>query len=228
MVFVVSGPRGRYAGVLRRQPTNAHQHLCLRERAQRTFSKVLNDAAGWDLDGHDARIQADRVNGAFGLGEPSHMRILFICMGNICRSPTAEGVFRHVMATQAPQLQIEIDSAGTHDYHVGAPPDRRSIAAAKRRGIDLSALRARMVATEDFSHYDLILAMDEENLSELKRRAPPAHHERIRLMMEFAPQAASRTVPDPYYGGAQGFEEVLDLLEEAASGLMQELLARHK
>lgn len=156
------------------------------------------------------------------------MRILFICMGNICRSPTAEGVFRHVMATQAPQLQIEIDSAGTHDYHVGAPPDRRSIAAAKRRGIDLSALRARMVATEDFSRYDLILAMDEENLSELKRRAPPAHHERIRLMMEFAPQAASRTVPDPYYGGPQGFEEVLDLLEEAASGLMQELLARQQ
>lgn len=154
------------------------------------------------------------------------MRILFVCMGNICRSPTAEGVFRHMLATQAPQLQIEIDSAGTHDYHVGAPPDRRAIAAAQRRGIDLSALRARMVASEDFAHYDLILAMDDENLTELKRRAPPAHHERIRLMMDFAPQAVSRAVPDPYYGGAQGFEEVLDLLEEAARGLVQELLAR--
>ena len=93
-------------------------------------------------------------------------------MGNICRSPTAEGVFRHAVATRAPDLRIEIDSAGTHDYHIGAPPDRRSIAAASRRGIDLSSLRARMVATEDFAHYDLILAMDEENLRELKRRAP--------------------------------------------------------
>jgi protein-tyrosine phosphatase len=156
------------------------------------------------------------------------MRILFVCMGNICRSPTAEGVFRHVLSTRAPELQIEIDSAGTHDYHVGSPPDRRAIAAAQRRGIDLSSLRARMVSAEDFAHYDLILAMDEENLSELKRRAPPTHHERIRLMMEFAPQAPSRWVPDPYYGGAQGFEEVLDLLEEAANGLIQDVLSRRR
>lgn len=156
------------------------------------------------------------------------MRILFVCMGNICRSPTAEGVFRHVLATRAPDLRIEIDSAGTHDYHVGDPPDRRSIAAARRRGIDLSTLRARMVAEEDFAQYDLILAMDEENLRELKRRAPPVYRDRIRLMMEFAPEAASRAVPDPYYGGAQGFEEVLDLLEEAANGLLEELLSRQK
>jgi protein-tyrosine phosphatase len=150
-------------------------------------------------------------------------RILFCCMGNICRSPSAEGVFRHVLATQAPDLQVEIDSAGTHDYHIGAPPDRRAIAAAKRRGIDLSELRARIVVAEDFATYDLILAMDEENLQELRRRAPATHHQRIRLMMEFAPQATSRYVPDPYYGGAQGFEEVLDLLEEAAQGLVAEL-----
>jgi len=156
------------------------------------------------------------------------MRILFVCMGNICRSPSAEGVFRHVLATRAPDLQVEIDSAGTHDYHIGDPPDRRSIAAARRRGIDLSSLRARRVASEDFAHYDLILAMDEENLRELKRRAPAAYQERIRLMMEFAPEATSRAVPDPYYGGAQGFEEVLDLLEEAANGLVQELLARQQ
>ncbi len=152
-------------------------------------------------------------------------RILFCCMGNICRSPTAEGVFRQVLAAEAPDLQIEIDSAGTHDYHVGAPPDHRSIAAAKRRGIDLSQLRARMVASEDFERYDLILAMDEENLRELRRRAPAVLHDRIRLMMEFAPRANSRYVPDPYYGGAQGFEEVLDLLEEAARGLVAELRA---
>jgi protein-tyrosine phosphatase len=154
------------------------------------------------------------------------IRILFCCMGNICRSPTAEGVFRQVLAARAPELTVEIDSAGTHDYHVGSPPDRRSIEAARRRGIDLSALRARMVSAEDFAHYDLILAMDEENLVELKRRAPPTHHHRIRLMMEFAPQAPTRWVPDPYYGGTQGFEQVLDLLEEAATGLVQDLLSR--
>ncbi|GFE80825.1 phosphotyrosine protein phosphatase [Steroidobacter agaridevorans] len=157
------------------------------------------------------------------MGTRSVKRILFVCMGNICRSPSAEGVFRHVLAASAPDLQIEIDSAGTHDYHVGAPPDRRSIEAARRRGIDLSALRARRVAAEDFDRYDLILAMDEENLQELRRRAPAIHHERIRLMMEYAPHASSRFVPDPYYGGAQGFEEVLDLLEEAAQGLLAEL-----
>jgi protein-tyrosine phosphatase len=152
------------------------------------------------------------------------MRILFVCMGNICRSPTAEGVFRRLVAERAPHLQIEIDSAGTHDYHVGDPPDRRSVAAAHRRGIDLSTLRARTVTSTDFTHYDLILAMDEENLQELRQRAPVAHRDRIRLMMEYAPRAASRFVPDPYYGGAQGFEEVLDLLEEASDGLLQELL----
>ena len=162
------------------------------------------------------------------MGTRSVKRILFICMGNICRSPSAEGVFRHVLATSAPDLQVEIDSAGTHDYHVGAPPDRRSIEAARRRGIDLSSLRARMVATEDFDRYDLILAMDEENLQELRRRAPAIHHERIRLMMEYAPHAPSRFVPDPYYGGAQGFEEVLDLLEEAAQGLLAELRAMRR
>ena len=151
------------------------------------------------------------------------MRVLFVCLGNICRSPSAEGVFRHVLASEAPDLVVEIDSAGTADYHVGAPPDHRSIAAAKRRGIDLSTLRARVVTSEDFAYYDLILAMDRTNLAELKSRASAVHQGRIRLMMEFAPQAVSRDVPDPYYGGPQGFEEVLDLLEEAASGLVKEL-----
>lgn len=154
------------------------------------------------------------------------MRILFVCMGNICRSPTAEGVFRHVLKLRAPHLDIEIDSAGTHDYHAGSPPDRRAIEAALRRGIDLASLRARCVSARDFEYYDLILAMDEENLAELRRRAPPAHQERIRLMMEYAPAATARTVPDPYYGGAQGFEHVLDLLEEAAEGLLREVLRR--
>ncbi|HKU15843.1 MAG TPA: low molecular weight protein-tyrosine-phosphatase [Steroidobacteraceae bacterium] len=156
------------------------------------------------------------------------MRILFVCMGNICRSPSAEGVLRSVLAARAPQLPVEIDSAGTHDYHVGEPPDARAIAAALRRGIDLSALRARVVRVSDFDYYDLILAMDEQNLRELRRRAPAQRHERIRLLMEFVPAAAVRAVPDPYYGGPQGFEQVLDLLEEAAEGLLQELLSQAK
>jgi protein-tyrosine phosphatase len=152
------------------------------------------------------------------------MRILFVCMGNICRSPSAEGVFRRALARRAPELAVEIDSAGTHDYHVGEAPDTRALAAARRRGIDISGLRARRVETSDFERFDLILAMDEENVRELQRLAHRDHHERIRLMMDYAPQAVRRFVPDPYYGGGQGFEEVLDLLEEAADGLIDELM----
>lgn len=151
------------------------------------------------------------------------MRILFVCMGNICRSPSAEGVFRRVLQTRAPDLQVEIDSAGTHEYHVGSAPDRRAIAAASRRGIDLSSLRARHVSDEDFERFDLILAMDEDNLRELQRRARADVRDRIRLVMEFAPAAIARNVPDPYYGGPEGFEHVLDLLEEAAQGLIDHL-----
>lgn len=152
------------------------------------------------------------------------MRVLFVCMGNICRSPTAEGVFRRVLARRSPALAIEIDSAGTHDYHTGEPPDARAQAAARRRGIDISGLRARSVVSDDFERFDLILAMDDDNVRELKRRVDRDRHERIRLIMEYAPQAARRAVPDPYYGGEQGFEEVLDLLEEAADGLLDSLL----
>lgn len=159
------------------------------------------------------------------------MRILFVCMGNICRSPTAEGVFRARLARlpvdlAASDLQIEVDSAGTHDYHVGEPPDARSVAAALRRGIDLSTLRARLVDVQDFEHFDLILAMDEQNLQELQRRAPSHTQGRLRLMMDYAPDAGRRFVPDPYYGGPPGFEEVLDLLEQAADGLLRTLLVR--
>ncbi|HEX7011886.1 MAG TPA: low molecular weight protein-tyrosine-phosphatase [Steroidobacteraceae bacterium] len=155
------------------------------------------------------------------------MKILFVCMGNICRSPTAEGVFRHMLSRRAPDLRVEIDSAGTHGYHVGEPPDERAIAAARRRGIDLSGLRARVVRASDFSYFDLILAMDEDNVRELKRMAPVERHDRIRLLMEFARQPSARYVPDPYYGGSQGFEQVLDLLEEAAEGLLETVLAAH-
>lgn len=151
------------------------------------------------------------------------MRILFVCMGNICRSPSAEGVFRKLASERLPGVDLEIDSAGTHGYHIGSPPDRRSIQAAARRGIDLSPLRARTVTPDDFERFDLILAMDRDNLALLEQRAPATHRGRIRLMMEFAPGAGTREVPDPYYGGANGFEEVLDLLEEAAEGLLQSI-----
>jgi protein-tyrosine phosphatase len=147
-------------------------------------------------------------------------------MGNICRSPTAEGVFRRALQERAPHLQVEIDSAGTHGYHVGEAPDARARAAAIRRGVDISHQRARQIATQDFASFDLILAMDEDNLRELKSRAQRQYHDRIRLLMEFAPRSSRRAVPDPYYGGEQGFEDVLDLLEEAADGLIDELLAR--
>jgi protein-tyrosine phosphatase len=151
------------------------------------------------------------------------MRILFVCMGNICRSPTAEAVFRDYARRHAPELQLEVDSAGTHDYHVGEPPDPRAVKAASRRGLDLSGLRARQVDEADFERFDLILAMDRLNHAMLLERSPPEHHGRIRLLLEFADAAAGLDVPDPYYGGAKGFDEVLDLVEEAAAGLLAEL-----
>ena len=151
------------------------------------------------------------------------MRILFVCMGNICRSPTAEAVFREHARRHAPELEMEIDSAGTHDYHVGEAPDPRAIKAAARRGLDLSGLRARQVEDADFERFDLILAMDRLNHVTLLERSPPEYHPRIRLMLEFAADPEGLDVPDPYYGGASGFDEVLDLVEEAAAGLLAEL-----
>jgi len=153
------------------------------------------------------------------------MRILFICMGNICRSPTAEGVFRRLVQERAPHLPLEIDSAGTHDYHVGDPPDPRAVAAAARRGIDLRSLRARQVSDDDFESFDLILAMDRLNYVTLLERAPDVLHERNRLFMDYARDTSAKDVPDPYYGGPLGFEQVLDLAEEAAAGLLDEVMA---
>jgi len=151
------------------------------------------------------------------------MRILFVCVGNICRSPTAEVVFRAVAQRDAPELVLEIDSAGTAAYHVGELPDQRMRQAAARRGYDLSTLRARVVEPDDFEHYDLILAMDRENLRVLERRAPPEARGRLRLLLEFAPEAGVSEVPDPYYGGPNGFEDVLDLIEAASRGLIEHL-----
>ena len=152
--------------------------------------------------------------------------VLFVCMGNICRSPTAEGVFRRLVQERAPDLAIEIDSAGTHDYHVGSPPDRRAIAAAARRGIDLRSLRARVVEESDFERFDLLIAMDRLNQATLLDRSPSQYRERVRLFLEFAPAIDEEDVPDPYYGGPVGFERVLDLAEEASLGLLGEVMSR--
>lgn len=154
------------------------------------------------------------------------MKVLFICMGNICRSPTAEGVFRRLVSERAPGLAIEIDSAGTHDYHVGDPPDRRAIAAAARRGIDIAGLRARMVDESDFEQFDLLIAMDRLNREILLDRSPEQYRHRVQLFLEFAPAIDEEDVPDPYYGGPVGFERVLDLAEEASMGLLDELVSR--
>jgi protein-tyrosine phosphatase len=151
------------------------------------------------------------------------LRILFVCLGNICRSPTAEIVFREIVAREAPELRLEIDSAGTAGYHIGSPPDSRTRQAALRRGYDMSAIRARVVEAEDFGRFDLLLAMDRQNFDTLRQRAPAALHGRIRLFLEFAPATGTTEVPDPYYGGPNGFEEVLDLVEAAARGLLEHI-----
>ena len=149
-------------------------------------------------------------------------RVLFVCLGNICRSPTAEAVFRAIAAKEA-ATGIETDSAGTHAYHVGSPPDTRAIAAARRRGIDMRALRARAVEMSDFERFELLLAMDEQNYRHLLAMAPPDRRDRVRLFLEFAPELARREVPDPYYGGPTAFEDVLDLIEAASRGLLATL-----
>lgn len=149
--------------------------------------------------------------------------ILFVCMGNICRSPMAEGVFRHQVKQAGLEGRIVIDSAGTHDYHVGEPPDPRAQRAAGRRGYDLSMLRGRQVSRADFLEFDYLLAMDEVNLRALERLCPPQHGHKLKLFMEFGANVAPREVPDPYYGGEQGFERVLDMVEEASQGLLAHL-----
>ena len=154
------------------------------------------------------------------------MKILFVCLGNICRSPTAEVVFREIAAREAPELRLQVDSAGTAAYHIGQAPDPRTRAAALRRGYDLSPLRARLVEELDFEQFDLILAMDRENLSALQRIAPRDAHDRVRLFLEFSPELGTSEVPDPYYGGENGFEEVLDLVESASRGLLRHVRER--
>ncbi len=153
---------------------------------------------------------------------PEKTSVLFVCMGNICRSPTAEGVFRKIVADAGLQDRIVVDSAGTHAYHVGEPADRRAAAAAERRGFSLKGIRARRFAVDDLVRFDHVLAMDHDNLSILLEHAGDEHREKVRLFLEFAGNDRLE-VPDPYYGGSAGFEYVLDLVEEASHGLLGEL-----
>ena len=150
-------------------------------------------------------------------------RILMVCTGNICRSPTAHGVLEKMVADAGLADRIAVDSAGTHGYHVGEAPDRRSQAHAARRGYDLSGQRARQLLAEDFLAFDLVLVMDGANESAARGICPPAEWHRVRRLTDFCTRHAAREVPDPYYGGERGFEEVLDLVEDGCAGLLAEL-----
>ncbi|HKB60734.1 MAG TPA: low molecular weight protein-tyrosine-phosphatase [Gallionellaceae bacterium] len=149
------------------------------------------------------------------------VKVLFVCMGNICRSPTAEAVFRRQVEEAGLEKEIYIDSAGTHDYHIGEPPDPRTQQAARLRGYDMSGLRGRQVSRADFASFDYVLAMDGANLSMLERLQPADAKGHLGLFLEFASRHQAREVPDPYYGGDAGFERVLDMVEDASAGLLE-------
>jgi protein-tyrosine phosphatase len=151
-------------------------------------------------------------------------RLLFVCLGNICRSPMAEGVFRRVAEQKGVTEMFEIDSAGLGDWHVGQAPDTRAQSAARRRGIDISGQSARQVTHADYTSFDLLLAMDGSNYAALTERAPKDARHKIRCFLDFAPKIGTQDVPDPFYGGREGFDHALDLIEHAARGLLAELL----
>jgi protein-tyrosine phosphatase len=155
-----------------------------------------------------------------------NVSILLVCMGNICRSPTAEGVLRALVEREGLGANFEIDSAGTHGYHVGESPDERARKAAQRRGYDLSPWRARRVNELDFMRIDCILAMDSDNLAMLRRACPAEHRHKLGLFLDYSTNFDDRDVPDPYYGGGEGFERVLDLVEDAARGLIAAMRSR--
>ena len=151
------------------------------------------------------------------------IKVLFVCTGNICRSPTAEGIFRHFVEAEGLESDMQADSAGTHDYHVGEPPDRRTVDAAAARGFDLSTLRARRVRREDFYNFDLILAMDQSHYAHLVRMRPADARAQVKLYLDYHPSGELKDVPDPYYGGREGFERVLDMVEETSRALLAQL-----
>lgn len=147
-------------------------------------------------------------------------KVLFVCMGNICRSPTAEGAFAKLIKDNRVDRHFLIDSAGTHAYHVGEVPDPRAQKTASDRGIELAHLRARKVSAEDFENFDYILAMDRDNYAHLIALCPEHYKSKVQYFLDFAPQLGTREVPDPYYGGKQGFEKVLDMVEAASVGFL--------
>ena len=155
------------------------------------------------------------------------VKVLFVCMGNICRSPTAHGVFRALVEKEGLSQAVEIDSAGTHAYHVGSAPDSRAQATAQERGIDISDLVARRVEPDDFDLFDFVVAMDQDNYMSLSEICPDQHVDKIYMFMDFADHMRTREVPDPYYGGPSGFDRVFDLVEAASEGLLQEIRQRH-
>lgn len=154
------------------------------------------------------------------------IKVLFVCMGNICRSPTAEGVLRSLLYQHRLDDKVEVDSAGTHGYHVGEAPDQRTQRAAAVRSYDLSNMRARKVAAQDLDYFDLILAMDHNNLDVLMRICPPEKHDRLGLLMSYSKNFEDDEVPDPYYGLGHGFDLVLDMIEDAAAGLLESIKQR--
>ncbi len=159
--------------------------------------------------------------------ESAKIKVLFVCMGNICRSPTAHGVFEHLVHQQGLKDRIEIESAGTHSYHVGESPDSRAQQTARNRGIDLSYIRARKVCAADFEYYDYILAMDNDNLYHLRSLCDPQYQDKIQLFLDYASDNRVKEVPDPYYGGSRGFENVFDLVDDAARGLLEHIKKHH-
>jgi len=163
------------------------------------------------------------------MNQNKKIKVLFVCMGNICRSPTADAVFRHLVKEAGADHMIHVDSAGTHAYHIGDPPDQRTQDTARQRGYRMHDLRARAVQASDFEEFDYILAMDKENLSLLQQRSPHQHTSKIQLFMQYSTQANPNVeVPDPYFGGHQGFELVLDMVEEASQGLLTHLRTNKK
>lgn len=155
------------------------------------------------------------------------VNVLFVCLGNICRSPTAQGVFEHLVRERWWRDRVFADSAGTIDFHAGSPPDPRAQAAARAYGVDISGQRARQVRLDDFERFQYILAMDAENLRDLRQLCPPHRHERLRLFCEYAPGLKVRAVPDPYYGGKEGFDRVIRIVEAASRGLIEAIEAEH-
>lgn len=153
------------------------------------------------------------------------VKILFVCTGNICRSPTAHGVFRDLVRREGLADKIQVESAGTHAYHVGEPPDRRSVQAAMLRGVDLSDLRARQIIKSDYDNFDLLLAMDRGHFGLMLGKCPPARQDALALFLSFAPQLNLLDVPDPYYGAGDGFERVLDMIEAGSAGLLEYIRA---